>query len=113
MLGTFISFLFYLRLSVLERNKMYIVSALVALLFRLQLCSAVPQPEACSVHTSSGLVTGKQSSLRPEVNEYLGIPFARPPVGSLRWVPPSIYSGTGAINATQFVSLGDLMLNRV
>lgn len=57
------------------------------------------------VDTSSGSVTGHAASVNTEVSEYLGIPFAIPPVGDLRWTAPQAFNGTGAINGTDFVSL--------
>jgi para-nitrobenzyl esterase len=37
------------------------------------------------------------------INEYLGIPYAAPPVGSLRWVPPQPFGmWKGVLQATQF-----------
>ena len=38
-----------------------------------------------AVHTDSGTVVGTQKS---GVNTFLGVPFAAPPIGSLRWRPP-------------------------
>ncbi|KAL1303782.1 hypothetical protein AAFC00_007119 [Neodothiora populina] len=40
------------------------------------------------VYTSSGEAHGKIDSAYPHVRQFLGIPFAQPPVGSLRWMPP-------------------------
>ena len=57
------------------------------------------------VRTSSGLVIGQPASSRPEVSEYLGIPFAKPPVGNLRFAAPQAYTGAGTVYATVFVSL--------
>ncbi len=36
----------------------------------------------------TGLIRGKPDSTNRRVRAYLGIPFARPPVGELRWRPP-------------------------
>ena len=55
------------------------------------------------VQTSSGLVLGRPALSRPEVSEYLGIPFAKPPVGELRFAAPQPYSRYGTVNATAFV----------
>src|SRR6266851_9610392 len=39
------------------------------------------------------------------VKEYLGIPYAAPPVGSLRWTPPQSFGKWhGVFQATQFAS---------
>ncbi|KAG2417666.1 cholinesterase [Aspergillus terreus] len=40
------------------------------------------------VNTTSGTVRGKASSLRPDVSEYLGIPYAKAPKGDLRFAAP-------------------------
>jgi carboxylesterase type B len=36
------------------------------------------------------------------VNQFLGIPYAVPPVGPLRWTAPRATSWTGVFNATAF-----------
>jgi cholinesterase len=56
-----------------------------------------------TVKTTSGKVTGKASSLYSGVSEYLGVPFAQPPVGPLRFAPPAaITDSSKNINATDF-----------
>jgi hypothetical protein len=55
------------------------------------------------VQTSSGPVSGHPASVNTDVSEYLGIPFAVPPVGNLRWQPPQLYNGTAPINGTDYV----------
>lgn len=56
-----------------------------------------------AVRTSSGSITGHPASSRPDVSEYLGIPFAKPPIGDLRFAAPEAYVGSGNINATVYV----------
>jgi len=56
------------------------------------------------VQTSSGPVDGHSAPSATEVSEYLGIPFAKPPVGELRFEPPQSYTGDSVINGTTFVS---------
>jgi hypothetical protein len=57
-----------------------------------------------AVKTTSGNVVGQASGWKTEVSEYLGVPFALPPVGDLRWAAPQpIKDGSKTINATKFV----------
>jgi para-nitrobenzyl esterase len=52
------------------------------------------------VHTGSGPVTGFVSG---NMREYLGIPYAAPPVGALRWKPPApVTPWTSPLAATHF-----------
>jgi cholinesterase len=41
-----------------------------------------------TVQTTSGSVHGKIDSAHPNVRQFLGIPFAQPPLGDLRWAAP-------------------------
>jgi cholinesterase len=54
------------------------------------------------VDTISGKVKGQASPWKPEVSEYLGIPFAQPPVGSLRFAAPKLFTSSAVVNATKF-----------
>jgi cholinesterase len=68
---------------------------------------AVPQAPSSwkpgqTISTTSGPVTGHASSWQKEVSEYLGIPFAVPPVGDLRWTAPKAYKSSKAIGAHKF-----------
>jgi cholinesterase len=57
-----------------------------------------------SVKTTSGTIIGQASKWQPAVSEYLGIPFAKPPIGDLRWAAPqSITDDSKVINATKYV----------
>ena len=56
------------------------------------------------VHTSSGVLIGRSASEKTAVSEYLGIPFAQPPVGDLRFAAPQPYVNSGLLNTTSFVS---------
>jgi carboxylesterase type B len=56
------------------------------------------------VRTTSGIVHGHAAEGAPGVSEYLGIPYAKPPVGDLRFQPPQKYCSKADIDATRFVS---------
>jgi cholinesterase len=55
------------------------------------------------VKTSSGSIIGHAAEKRKDVSEYLGVPFAKPPVGELRFAAPVKYEGTGKFNASAYV----------
>lgn len=57
------------------------------------------------VRTSSGAVVGHKATRYSEVSEYLGIPYAHPPVGDLRFAAPVKYAGSSILNASVFVGL--------
>ncbi|KAF2398122.1 alpha/beta-hydrolase [Trichodelitschia bisporula] len=56
------------------------------------------------VQTTSGVVRGHPAEDHNEVSEYLGIPFAAPPLGPLRFAPPAAYvpKGNATIDARAF-----------
>ncbi len=56
-----------------------------------------------SVLTQSGPVHGRVASPSNQVSTYLGIPYALPPVGDLRFAPPQAYHSKKPINRTKFV----------
>jgi cholinesterase len=56
-----------------------------------------------TVQTGSGPVSGHAATNQSGVSEYLGIPFAQPPVGDLRWEAPVKYTGSSPLNGSQFV----------
>jgi cholinesterase len=58
-----------------------------------------------TVQTNSGPVSGHPASNDSDVSEYLGIPFAQPPIGDLRFAAPVNFTGTAPLNGTNFVSL--------
>ncbi|PQE08409.1 hypothetical protein CJF30_00005273 [Rutstroemia sp. NJR-2017a BBW] len=72
------------------------------------LASSLPQARQSNwtvgqtVQTSSGPVNGHAASNATGVSEYLGIPFAQPPIGDLRFAAPVAYNGTATINGTNF-----------
>jgi acetylcholinesterase len=54
------------------------------------------------VDTLGGPIFGLINSTTPSVAQFLGIPFAEPPLGQLRWAPPIVKSPVSSIDATQF-----------
>jgi len=63
---------------------------------------AVAQAKGPVVSTNDGAVRGTQAA-KPEVKVFKGIPFAAPPVGTLRWRPPQpVKPWSGIRPATEF-----------
>ncbi|KAK3614610.1 hypothetical protein LTR56_027140 [Elasticomyces elasticus] len=58
---------------------------------------------AClTVETSNGLITGHAAPNISSISEFLGVPFAQSPVGSLRFAPPQAYNGTAPYVAASY-----------
>jgi len=57
-----------------------------------------------TVHTSSGPVEGHAASNAMGVSEYLGIPYAEPPVGPRRFQPPERLRKRSRIRGDKFAS---------
>lgn len=58
-----------------------------------------------SVQTSSGLIEGHAAPHRPAVSEYLGIPYASPPIGDLRFAAPVAYHSDDTVHAAAYVGI--------
>ena len=55
------------------------------------------------VHTTSGSVKGHGAPLSPSVSEYLGIRYAQPATGKLRFAAPAAYKSSGKIPGDKYV----------
>lgn len=67
--------------------------SLVSLLFALHALGAQSSSNSSVsagllVKTSSGPIQGFFNQSAPDVRQFLGVPFAEPPIGDLRFVPP-------------------------
>ncbi|CAO1605838.1 hypothetical protein XANCAGTX0491_009343 [Xanthoria calcicola] len=56
------------------------------------------------VKTSNGIIIGHEAPNASQVVEYLGIPYAQPPIGDLRFAAPVAYKGNAksVFNASEF-----------
>lgn len=63
--------------------------------------NALPGPpqslhtDDCIVTTTSGKLQPLVEAKYPDVDQFLGVPFAQPPLGDLRFAPPQKYKPTG------------------
>ncbi|KAI8203364.1 hypothetical protein K4K49_008427 [Colletotrichum sp. SAR 10_70] len=55
-----------------------------------------------TVSTTNGPITGHLASNASAVIEYLGIPYAKPPVGDLRFAPPVQFRSNASYEASKF-----------
>jgi hypothetical protein len=85
-------------------RSLSLIIALAAPLAAASVCRPPRWTVGQTVQTTSGPVEGHAASVASGVSEYLGIPYAQPPVGSLRFQPPVRYSAASKIDGKSFVS---------
>ena len=62
-----------------------------------------------TIITSSGRIRGHAATDEPGVSAFLGIPYALPPVGNLRFMPPEKYHGDKLIDGNSVVSFARIL----
>ncbi|KAJ5945959.1 chlorogenic acid esterase precursor [Penicillium verhagenii] len=83
-------------------------SCLTAILYALRVFGAPTSTSASTkdagllVQTSSGSIQGYFNSSAPDVRQFLGVPFAEPPVGDLRFARPRAVKSKKDVKATKF-----------
>jgi hypothetical protein len=89
---------------VISHSLLFFVGAVVASAASTLPSSTQSFTAGQAVDTSSGKILGQAANRRNDVSEYLGIPYAQPPIGPLRWAEPRAYIGNDTINALGRVS---------
>ena len=69
-------------------------TAAIASLLVASTGAAPVQDNGLLVNTTSGMVQGIFNSSAPDVRQFLGIPYAEPPIGDLRFAYPVAFNGT-------------------
>ena len=65
--------------------------------------TATPSKNGLQIQTTSGLLQGFINSTAPNVRQFLGVPYAEPPTGPLRFLPPVTKTkAKGIVDATKF-----------
>lgn len=55
------------------------------------------------INTTSGPIAGLINGTTPDVTQFLGVPFGKPPTGNLRFLPPvAAAKASSTIDATQY-----------
>jgi para-nitrobenzyl esterase len=107
----------------MKRTTRYLVPAMLAVSSSIALAQSVPETvdeaAAATVVTTTGTFTGVPSPTDARTKMFLGIRYAAPPVGTLRWAPPqaptppagTVVASTRGHGCPQKVSRGASMLS--
>ncbi|KAJ8060122.1 hypothetical protein OCU04_010474 [Sclerotinia nivalis] len=71
-------------------------------LFFPAICTSTHKNNGLVVQTTSGEIRGFINQTAPQVLQFLGVPYAEPPVGDLRFAAPQTKAKGSPINATTF-----------
>ncbi|KAK1836828.1 acetylcholinesterase [Podospora conica] len=90
-------------------SRFLAVSLLLAPLTGAQLSPYPPPPLSLTVNTSSGIFTGFTDPSLPDTYQWLGIPYAQPPTGTRRFMPPekALWDGAHTAQAYKPICLQD------
>ncbi|KAF2708704.1 alpha/beta-hydrolase [Pleomassaria siparia CBS 279.74] len=77
------------------------MAIILSLLVAMQ-CQSVLAVSSLTIETTSGPVTGLINGTTPNVAQFLGIPYAEPPVKERRWLPSILKTRLSSIDATRF-----------
>jgi len=80
----------------------FLASAMLPFLLAAPAAAVAVQQDALTVKTTSGTYTGLVNATTPNVNQWLGIPYAQPPLGRLRFMPPLKAPDYGARDAKAY-----------
>ncbi|KAJ5584948.1 Carboxylesterase type B [Penicillium hispanicum] len=84
------------------KTSLILLMAILPACWAQQNAAHQPHPIGTPIRTSSGFIVGHAAPHRPEVSEYLGIPYASPPTGRLRFAPPVNYVSNDTILADSY-----------
>lgn len=78
-----------------QQSYLYELAALFIGLLGLQVATAADERGSLTVRTITGVYTGLVNEDYTNVREFRSIPYAQPPVGPLRWMPPVAVAPSG------------------